>query len=45
MKFKSRAKADTKLAKHLSKTETDPAIPQNIKEKMQGFWTAWKMIS
>ncbi len=42
MKFKSHAKADAKLAKHLSKAETDPTVPQDIKEKMQRFWTAWK---
>ena len=42
MKFKSRAKADTELAKHLSKAETDPDIPQEIKNKLQEFWVAWK---
>jgi predicted metal-binding protein len=42
MKFKSRAKADPKIAKHLSKAETDPAIPQDIKDKVQKFWAAWK---
>jgi predicted metal-binding protein len=42
MKFKSRAKADSELAKHLSKAETDPAIPQDIKDKLQEFWAAWK---
>ncbi len=42
MKFKSRAKADAKLAKHLSKAETDPTIPSDIKEKMQKFWATWK---
>jgi len=42
MKFESRAKADKKLAKYLSKAETDPAIPQNVKGKVQEFWAAWK---
>jgi predicted metal-binding protein len=42
IKFKSRAKADPKIAKHLSKAETDPAIPQDIKDKVQKFWAAWK---
>ena len=42
MKFRSHAKADAKLAKHLSKAETDPTIPQGIKEKVQRFWAAWK---
>jgi predicted metal-binding protein len=42
MKFRSRAKADAKLMKHLSNAEADPAIPQNIKEKVQRFWASWK---
>ena len=42
MKFKSRAKANPKIAKHLSKPETDSTIPQDIKDKMQEFWAAWK---
>ena len=42
MKFKSRAKATAKLAKHLSKAETDPTIPQGVKAKVQEFWAAWK---
>jgi predicted metal-binding protein len=42
MKFKSRAKADSKLAKHLSKSETDATVPQGMKGKMQEFWAAWK---
>ena len=42
MKFESRAKADPELAKHLSKAETDPAIPQEIKGKLREFWDAWK---
>jgi predicted metal-binding protein len=42
MKFESRAQADSELAKHLSKTETDPAVPQEIKSKLREFWAAWK---
>jgi predicted metal-binding protein len=42
MKFKSRTKADSKLAKHLSKAETDPTIPQDIKNKIHEFWAIWK---
>ena len=42
MKFKSQATADPELAKVLSKAETDPTIPQNVKEKAQKFWAAWK---
>jgi predicted metal-binding protein len=42
MKFESRAKADSELAKYLSKDENDPAIPQDIKGKLREFWAAWK---
>ena len=42
MKFRSRAKADSKLAKHLSKSETDATVPQSVKSKMHKFWDAWK---
>ena len=42
MKFKSRAKASSKLAKYLSKSKTDSTIPQSIKGKLQKFWTDWK---
>jgi len=42
MKFKSQATADPELAKVLSKAETDPAVPQDVKEKAQKFWDAWK---
>lgn len=42
MKFKSCAEADAKLATYLSKTETDPSIPHDIKEKVQKFWATWK---
>jgi len=42
IKFESKATADIELTKHLSKLETDPTIPQEIKEKMREFWIAWK---
>jgi predicted metal-binding protein len=42
MKFKSKAKADPELAKYLSKAETDSTVPQDIRDKMQEFWAAWK---
>lgn len=42
MKFKSRAKASSELAKYLSKSETDSSIPQSIKGKLQKFWADWK---
>src|SRR4030042_4186056 len=42
MKFKSHPEADSDVAKILSKAETDPTIPQDLKEKAQKFWSAWK---
>ncbi len=42
MKFKSRAQADAELAKNLTKPETDPAIPVDMKEKIKEFWADWK---
>ena len=42
MKFQSKAKADAELEQYLSKPETDPTIPQDIKDKMRKFWAAWK---
>ena len=42
MKFKSRAKADPKLAKYLAKAENDPTIPEEAKSKVQEFWADWK---
>jgi predicted metal-binding protein len=41
MKFKSQAEADAEVAKNLSKAETDPTIPQDVKEKVQNFWSVW----
>ncbi|MCW4045393.1 MAG: DUF2284 domain-containing protein [Candidatus Bathyarchaeota archaeon] len=42
MKFRSQAAADPELAKVLSKAETDPAVPQDLKEKARKFWADWK---
>jgi predicted metal-binding protein len=42
MKFKSQATADSELAKFLSKDENDPTMSQDVKEKVQKFWAAWK---
>jgi predicted metal-binding protein len=42
MKFKSEAEGDRELAKYLSKAENDPAIPPEVREKVQKFWAAWK---
>jgi predicted metal-binding protein len=42
MKFKSKAKAEAELAPYLSKPETDPTIPQDIKDRLRQFWAAWK---
>ena len=45
MKFKSQAKADQKLAKHLSKADNDPTIPQGIKEKSRVFrFASYRLI-
>jgi predicted metal-binding protein len=42
MKFESKAKAGAELTQYLSKSETDPTIPQGIKGRLREFWTAWK---
>jgi predicted metal-binding protein len=42
MKFKSKAKAEAELAPYRSKPETDPTIPQDIKDRLRQFWAAWK---
>jgi len=42
IKFESKATADSEVAKYLSKSASDPTIPQDIKEKLQDFWAAWK---
>jgi len=42
MKFKSKAEADAKTAKYLSKSVNDPALPPDMKEKVHNFWAAWK---
>jgi predicted metal-binding protein len=41
MKFKSKAEADEEAAKYLSRAETDPTVPQNVKERVQNFWLVW----
>jgi predicted metal-binding protein len=41
MKFKSQAEGDAELVKYLSKTN-DPNVPQEIKAKVESFWSAWK---
>jgi predicted metal-binding protein len=42
IKFESKAKAGAELAQYLSKPETDPTIPQGIKDRLREFWAAWK---
>lgn len=42
MKFESKATADPELTKHLSKPETDPTIPENVREKLRQFWVVWR---
>lgn len=42
MKFESKARADAEIAPYLSKAENDPSIPENLKDRVQEFWAAWK---
>ncbi|MGD6852577.1 MAG: DUF2284 domain-containing protein [Candidatus Bathyarchaeia archaeon] len=42
MKFTTHATADSEVYKHLMTYETDPATPQDIKEKAAKFWQDWK---
>jgi len=42
MKFKSTAEADSEVLKKLMTAENDPTVPQDLKEKAQKFWAAWK---
>ena len=42
MKFKSKAEADTEVAKYLSRAENDSALTPEIREKANKFWAAWK---
>ena len=42
MKFESTAKAGVELVQYLSKPETDPSIPKEIKDRLREFWAAWK---
>src|SRR5208337_3452017 len=41
MKFKSQAEGDAELIKYLAKTN-DPTVPQEMKAKVEIFWSAWK---
>jgi len=41
MKFKSQAEGDAELIKYLTK-RNDPAIPKEVKEKVDVFWSAWR---
>jgi predicted metal-binding protein len=42
MKFKSKAQADSELAKKLTAAETDPAVSKEDKERAAKFWADWK---
>jgi predicted metal-binding protein len=42
MKFTTNATADSEVYKHLMTYETDPTVPQDIKEKAAKFWQDWK---
>ena len=42
MKFVSKAKATAKIVPYLSKSENDPTIPEEVEDKVQEFWAAWK---
>lgn len=41
MKFKSQAEGEAELIKYLAKTN-DPAVPSEMKAKVESFWAAWK---
>jgi predicted metal-binding protein len=41
MKFKTKVEGDSELIKFLSKAD-DPAIPADMKLKVQKFWSGWK---
>ncbi len=41
MKFKSQAEGDAELIKYLTKSN-DPAVPEEMKAKVESFWSAWK---
>jgi predicted metal-binding protein len=42
MKFKSHAEADEEVAKNLSDSKPDPNLPDDLKEKVEKFWKAWR---
>jgi predicted metal-binding protein len=41
-KIKSQAEATPEVAKLLSKKEDDPSLTNEMKQKIQKFWTSWK---
>jgi len=41
MKFKSGAEGDAEVAKYLSKADSDPSVPIDVKEKLKKFWSKW----
>lgn len=42
MKFRSEAEADQEVMKKLMIAESDPTLPQDVKERTQKFWAKWK---
>ena len=42
MKFRSQAEADPEVMKKLMVAETDPTVAQDVKDRAQKFWAAWK---
>jgi predicted metal-binding protein len=42
MKFTSKAQAEPEVLEKLMVAETDPTVPQGIKEKAAKFWQDWK---
>ena len=42
MKFTTNATADEEVYKHLMTYETEPSLPNGIKEKAAKFWQDWK---
>jgi predicted metal-binding protein len=42
MKFQSKAEAGPEVLKKAMIAETDPSVPQDVKEKAAKFWQTWK---
>lgn len=42
MKFRSEAEADQEVMKKLMIAESDPTLPQDVKERTKNFWAKWK---